>query len=127
MIKLTPTIEEIEALRTHVPPGPVVIVNLLKFRPDGGREAYARYLRAAQAASFPGVEILHAGAALRDVAAGEPWDYVIIARYPDFAAFAGVVTHPAYQLDADAHRPAALEKTIMLVTQPGSLAAFPGG
>lgn len=124
MNKLTPTIEEIEALRRTVPPGPVVIVNLLKFKPGGGRAAYARYMEAARAAAFPGVEILHAGVAVGDVAAGEDWDYVILARYPDFDAFAGAVTHPAYQIDAAAHRPDALEKTLMLVTRPESLEAF---
>lgn len=121
MAKLTPTVEEIEALRKTIPPGPVVIVNLLKFKPEGGREAYVRYLQEASRASYPGVEIVYAGNAVRDVGGGEDWDYVIIARYPDFDKFAAAVTAKEYQVDADAHRPAALEKTIMMVTQPNSI------
>ena len=121
MVKLTPTIEEIDALRKTIPRGPVVIVNLLKFKPGTGREAYRRYMAAARPASFPGVEILYAGAAWRDVGTGEDWDFVILARYPDFENFAATVTHPTYQVDAAAHRPAALEKTIMMVTQPANL------
>ena len=124
MTKLTPTIEEIEALRKTTPPGPVVIVNLLKFKPEGGREAYVRYLKEAARASYPGVEIVYAGTAVKDVGGGEDWDYVIIARYPDFTYFAEAVTAKAYQVDADSHRPAALEKTIMMVTQPASLQAY---
>lgn len=120
MIKLTPTVEEIDALRKTMPPGPVVIVNLLKFKPEGGREAYVRYMKAASKASYPGVEILYTGVARKDVGGGEDWDYVILARYPNFEEFAKAVTHPAYQIDADSHRPAALEKTIMMVTQPAS-------
>ena len=71
MVKLTPTVEEIEALRKTIPPGPVVIVNLLKFKPQGGREAYVRYLKEAGRASYPGVEIVYAGTAVRDVGGGE--------------------------------------------------------
>ena len=121
MTKLTPTLEELAALRKTIAPGPVVIVNLLKFKPDGGRAAYARYMAEASRSAYPGIEILYTGTAAKDVGGGEDWDYVIIARYPDYESFAAAVSDPSYQIDADAHRPAALEKTIMLVTQPASL------
>lgn len=124
MPKLTPTVEEIEALRHTIAPGPVVIVNLLKFKPEGGRAAYARYMQEASRCAYPGVEIIHAGAAARDMGGGEDWDYVIIARYPDYHSFAAAVSDPIYQTDADAHRPAALEKTVMLVTQPTALREY---
>lgn len=118
MNKLSPTVEEIEALRRDAAPGPVVIINLLKFKADGGREAYVRYMRTASAVSDDsGVELIYTGAAGPDVAGGEDWDYVIIARYRCFDAFADAVTHPAYRAST-VFRPDALEKTLMMVSRP---------
>ena len=69
--RLTPTAEDLERLRASVGPGPVVLVNLLKFKADGGREACQRYaaiagplFRRARA------EILYAGTAGPLVAEG---------------------------------------------------------
>ena len=61
------------------------------------------------------VEVIYSGEAVSDVGGGGDWDYVIIARYPAFENFTQAVTHPAYQGDATAHRPDALENTVMLV------------
>lgn len=124
MQKLTPTVAEIEALRATIAPGPVVIVNLLKFKAAGGRAAYARYLAEASKCAYPDMELVYAGAAFADFGAGEDWDFVIIARYPEYANFAATVSHPIYQIDAHAHRPAALEKTLMLITQPAGMMEY---
>lgn len=120
--KLTPTPAEIDALRNTVPPGPVTIVNLLKFKPgSAARAAYRRYMEGARPASNPDMDIVFAGPAMADVGGGEDWDYVIISRYRQFDDFARTVTHPAYQTDAAAHRPDALEKTVMIVSREGDL------
>ena len=67
-IKISPTVEELEQLAETVPPGPVVIINLLKFKDDpGAREAYARYMQGAAKASHPDIEILHAGSAAAEI------------------------------------------------------------
>lgn len=115
-VKLTPTPHEIEALRKTAPPGPVTIVNLLKFKPGrAGRAAYRRYLNACPAVSETKVEVIYSGNAIADVGGGADWDYVIIARHAAFDDFADTVTESGYQVDAAAHRPDALEKTVMLV------------
>jgi uncharacterized protein (DUF1330 family) len=121
MRKLSPTVEEIEALRRTVPPGPVVMVNLLKFKPDGGREAYAKYLQATTPVVPPGMRILYSGKAGADVADGEDWDFVGIAEYPSFKAFADMVVSPTYQIQAIPIRPAALEKTLLMISQPADV------
>ena len=127
MIKLTPTVEEIDALRATAPEGPVIIVNLLKLKPGAdAKAAYMAYSQATAPARDPNMEIVYAGAALKDVGGGEDWDYVIMARYLAFEDFARVVTHPAYQGEAASHRPAALERTIMLITWPMTSADFFG-
>ena len=74
MNKLSPTVEEIEALRKSAPPGPVVMVNLLKFKPDGGREAYFKYIQAATPAAPKGMRIVYSGKAGADVLKSAPED-----------------------------------------------------
>lgn len=114
--KLSPTDEEMADLAKRPPAGQIVIINLLKFKPGpGARAAYDSYMEGARGASHPQIEILHAGPALADVGMGSDWDYTIIARYPDFAAFASVVTSPVWRA-ADKHREQALERTVMIVT-----------
>jgi hypothetical protein len=111
MRKLSPTIEEIEALRKTMPPGPVVMVNLLKFKPDGGRDAYAKYMQAATPAAPAGMRVVYSGKAGTDMAAGEDWDFVILAEYASFDSFANFITGRIYQEQAIPRRPEALEKT----------------
>ena len=126
MSKLSPTVEEIEVMRKEVPLGPVVMVNLVKFKPGGGKAAYGEYIKAtsgAAAQSGANIEILYAGRAGKDVAAGEQWDIVILARYPSFDSFADFVTHPIYQNEAIPFRTAGLEKALFMVSQPLDLVA----
>ncbi|MBV9994784.1 MAG: hypothetical protein JO127_06190 [Caulobacteraceae bacterium] len=122
MPRLTPDPVEIERLRKSAPAGPVLIVNLLKFKPGPeGRAAYQRYLDASRQVPSA-AEVIHSGPAFADVCDGaETWDHVIIARHPTFEAFAATVTHPDWQGSAASHRPEALERTIMLVTSAGPL------
>ena len=117
MKKLSPTVEEIEALRKTMPPGPVVMVNLLKFKPDGGREAYFKYIQAATPAATEGMRVVYSGKAGVDIADGEDWDFVILVEYPSFDAFADMATGPIYQNQAIPFRPAALKKTLFMVSQ----------
>ena len=70
--RLTPTPADLERLRVSVEPGPVVMVNLLKFKADGGREAYQRYTAIAGPLFLrAGAEIVYAGTAGPLVAAGQ--------------------------------------------------------
>lgn len=121
MSKLGPTPEEIEAMRSRAPDGPVTIVNLLRMQPgDDGRAAYGRYLRDARSSAHPDVEVLHAGPVFHDFGAGDDWDYVIIARYQRFDDFAATVGSDAWQ-HAARHRTAALQATLMIVSPVGDL------
>ena len=124
MRKLTPTAEELAALRRNSPSGPLVAVNLLKFKPDGGRAAYSRYMEAASAALPVGVKVLHVGTAGPDFGGGEDWDFVIIAEYPSADSFADFVTSQRYREHALPLRPQALERTVWLVSYPATLDAI---
>jgi hypothetical protein len=124
MTKLTPTIEEIEALRKTTPPGPVVIVNLLKFKPEGGREAYARYMSEASRSSYPGVEIIYAGPPSRMWAAARTGTSSS-SRATRISSISPKPSRRRLTRWMPTHTaPAALEKTIMMVTQPASLQEY---
>ena len=93
--------------------GPVVMVNLLRFKAasadgDGsGWDAYLRYSRGISALMRGvGATILWAGnvegAAYGDLG-DRPWDFVVLVRYPSRAAFLEMVTSAPYA-EANHHR-----------------------
>jgi uncharacterized protein (DUF1330 family) len=119
--RLTPTPDDLERLRVSVDPGPVVLVNLLKFRADGGREAYQRYgAIAGPLFRRAGAEIIYAGTAGPLVAEGQDWDEVILARFDSIDRFIEMAGDPRYQTEARHEREAALERTLWMVSQPSA-------
>ncbi|HWE32244.1 MAG TPA: DUF1330 domain-containing protein [Solirubrobacteraceae bacterium] len=113
-----PTEEQITQLAGTTNDGPIVMLNLLRFkqRADGidegisGAEAYARYSAA--------VEPFLAGVGGRLLSAIRPsqsvigppdseWDLVLLVQYPSRAKFLEMATNPEY-LKIHAHRDAAL-------------------
>jgi len=131
----------IAAMQEAGPPGPIVMVNLLRFReraqyPDGrdahlsGREAYARY-GAAVVGLLPrfGGRVLFAGD-VSFLALGRVerlWHEVALAEYPDRAALWAMSTSPECQ-EIAVHRAAGLEGQLNIETTyaapfgPGSFA-----
>ncbi|HWH14216.1 MAG TPA: DUF1330 domain-containing protein [Miltoncostaeaceae bacterium] len=102
------------------PGGPVVMLNLLRFRPDGGREVYARYLAAFRERAAPhGAEVVYLGEGGTAVVAedGQAWDAVLLVRYPDRQAFSAMVRDPAYQ-EVTSLRSGALTEAVLQATTP---------
>ncbi len=92
-----PTPEQMQQFLA-LPENPVVMVNLLKFKPDGGAEAYARY----GAAVTPllekvGGKSLFAGRAAMCLVGDAEWDMVALAQYPKPQALIEMVSSPEYQ------------------------------
>lgn len=96
-----------EFVRSLRDDGPVVMVNLVRFRErslddqGSGWDAYSRYSEA----DMPllkkvGGTILWAGhvegAALGHFREGEQWDWVVLAQYPSRVAFLSMMTSPEY-------------------------------
>ncbi|MBY0511171.1 MAG: DUF1330 domain-containing protein [Rhodospirillaceae bacterium] len=129
---IDPTAEQVRALRDKGPEGPIVMVNLLKFRevarypehsgvaPCSGQEAYARY----QAAFTETVGDVSAAKVLYDgpvnqVFIGVPggrdtdWDKVLVVQYPSRRHFLAMMADERYR-DALMHRYAGLERTVLL-------------
>lgn len=94
---------------------PLVMLNLLRFQPEGGRERYfGHYLPAFRAIAarhaFHDIAPIWKGEVCTIFAgpAEETWDAVLLVRYPSLAAFRTIVDSEAYRSDAAPHREAAL-------------------
>ncbi|MET1073302.1 MAG: DUF1330 domain-containing protein [Umezawaea sp.] len=115
------TDRDLDLLLAEDPGGPVVMLNLLRFRPDGGRERYQEYVDALGdgVAARYGLEIQYIGDGGRALVAaeGQAWDMVALVRYPSRASFVAMVRDPAYQ--AVAHlRTEALVEGVLQPTVP---------
>ena len=106
--------------------GPVVMVNLVRFRErsldgDGsGWDAYSRYSKAGMPLlKKVGGTVLWAGhsegAALGDQG-GKRWDWVVLVLYPSPAAFLEMVTSPEYAA-INADRENGVEDHLILATK----------
>jgi uncharacterized protein (DUF1330 family) len=132
---LDPTKETFARFRESDRPGPIHMLNLVKFRakaayPDGrdatGAEAYKSYARE----SGPVFRALGG----RQVWIGSPelmligpqdceqWDIAFIAEYPSVQAFVDMLRDPVYR-EAVKHRQAAVADSRLLRLQPGEAGA----
>jgi uncharacterized protein (DUF1330 family) len=116
---ITPNVDQFQALVAAQDEGPVVMLNLLKFKP-GGEESYLRYGDAAKdMIEQRGGRLVWSGRA-EQVLIGDPaadWDVVALVEYPSRSAFIEMVSSPEY-LQAHADRETALERTVVLACSP---------
>jgi uncharacterized protein (DUF1330 family) len=102
------------------PGGPVVMLNLLRFKPDGGRERYQEYVEHFRRTASPfGAEVVYVGDGSTAVVAepGQAWDAVLLVRYPSRQAFTDMIRDPAYQ-EGTHLRSEALEEAVLQATVP---------
>jgi uncharacterized protein (DUF1330 family) len=119
MSAIRPNREQFAALAASTDTGPVVMLNLLKFKAkatgeDGsGEDAYKRYGdEAVKLVEEQGGRILWQGRA-DQILIGDPardWDSVVLVEYPSRKAFIDMVSKPKYE-EAHEHREAGLERT----------------
>ncbi|MET0936183.1 MAG: DUF1330 domain-containing protein [Luteibacter sp.] len=99
MVSLSPV--AIDAFLAENDDSPVVMLNLIRFEPEGGRERYLEYLAMARPilARF-GARILFGGDGLPVLTEGQaqPWDAVVLVQYPRRSAFRDMVGDPEYQV-----------------------------
>ena len=111
-----PSADQIRAIRDMNLDGPIVMLNLLRFAPDGGAEAYQRYGEAA--APFlgkTGASIRYLGNVMATVIGDESWDEIILVEYPSVAAFLQMTGDPDYPSEL---RAGALSDSRLYCTQP---------
>ena len=125
MSNLEPTPEQFAALAARPGDEPVVMVNLLKFRADGGRASYARYAQeVAPHLQRVGGIVRYAGSAPTQVIGdGESpwWDAILVVEYPSPAAFIDMVTNEEY-LKVHEYRAAALDRGDLIATSTWTMA-----
>lgn len=110
---LMPTPEQIQDFM-KLPDGPVVMVNLLKFKADGGAEEYAKYgAGVGPILKSLGAEIIFAGEVKTALLGGATWDAVGLVRYPNKTTLLKMSQSPEYQA-IHHHREAGLEGQINL-------------
>ena len=126
---IDPIADQVRSLRDNGRDGPVVMLNLLKFRDraiyeDGeaisGAEAYARYQHAftVTVGTISQAQVLFDGPVEQVFIgmAGTPetdWDKVLIVRYPTRGHFLAMMADPDYRA-ALRHRYAGLARTVLL-------------
>ena len=78
--------------------GPVYMLNLLEFRPDGGAERYAEYGEAvAPLLTRAGGEPIFAGRPSESLIGEGDWDLMVLVSYPTRRAFLEMISSPDYQ------------------------------
>ena len=94
---MRPTPEQLQQF-LKLPDGPIVMVNLLKFKPDGGREEYQKYgLKILPILKKIGARILFSGEAKVCLVGNGDWDQIALVEYPDKTALPKMVQSPEYQ------------------------------
>jgi uncharacterized protein (DUF1330 family) len=116
---LEPKPEQFAALAARPADEPVVMLNLLKFRADGGRQSYLRYTQeVVPHMQRVGGTVRYAGALPGQVIGeGEKpwWDAIIVVEYPSPAAFLDMVSNEEY-LNVHEHRAAGLDRGDLIAT-----------
>jgi uncharacterized protein (DUF1330 family) len=111
---------DLKRLLAEDPGGPVVMVNLLRFAPEG-RPSYEKYARHLVETFLPryGGEVIYAGSGSTVLVAdqGQAWDAVLLIRYPTRLAFSRMVADPEYQR-VTGLRTRALVEAVLQATVP---------
>jgi len=120
-LAVDPTGTDLKRLLAEDPGGPVVMLNLLRFAPDGGRKQYAAYLahfRTSSAAYGARVLCLSEGSTS---VVGERWDALLVVEYPSRQHFSDMLRDPAYRSGTHL-RTGALTEAVLQATTPWDLA-----
>ncbi len=126
MSSIVPNPEQFQKFAADPTPGPVVMLNLLKFRAraegeaGSGADAYARYGEAVtEMLAARGARVLFTGRPTQVLVGHEAnhWDAIALVEYPSRTAFLEMVTSAEYQ-KAHAHREAGLERTALIACAP---------
>lgn len=74
------------------------MLNLLKFRPDGGRERFGEYMaESAPCTGRAGARLVYAGECGEMVIGNEDWDLLVVVEYPTAGAFTSMIRSDEYQ------------------------------
>ena len=112
--------DQFKALAHNSNQEPFVMLNLLKFKKEGGREAYFRYIKE----SGPYVE----GVSAKVIYFGKPkeilqgtgeWDILMLVQYPSRKAFLTMANDPGY-IKVHENREDGVEHAVLYATDPAT-------
>jgi uncharacterized protein (DUF1330 family) len=107
--------------------GPVYMLNLLEFLPDGGAERYAEYGTAvAPMLEKAGGRPVFAGRPAEHLIGEGSWDMVLVVSYPTRQAFIDMVSSPDYQ-EIEHLRSESLRRSELRAMDAIEAAELPGG
>jgi len=99
--------------------GPVVMLNLLRFKGEQGRSSYESYSEhVTPRLAAAGGTVLYAGECSTSLVApeGPQWDMILLVRYPSRSAFLEMVKDPGYQ-EITHLRSDGLDAAVLLATR----------
>src|SRR3954467_5023872 len=94
------TEEQLDRYLEEDPGGPVAMLNLLRFKPEGGEERYFEYAAAiAEVGERAGLRRVYIGRGAGALVAGggQEGDMVAISQHPSRQGFADMIRSPEYQ------------------------------
>jgi uncharacterized protein (DUF1330 family) len=127
-IALYPSPEQIQTLLTGPADGPIVMLNLLRFKPTGdapdddvsGEEAYQRYVQPmVEFITSKGARVIWSGRVASQVigTGAEGFHMVGLVEYPSRAVFVQIATDPHVQ-EIGVHRAAGLDGQWLIAATP---------
>ena len=118
MSDIHPHPDAIQAMANNPASGPVVMLNLLKFKRGGGSKAYARYSNAFQEVlERSGGRFLYLGRGAELLVGQASWDAVALVEYPSRKVFLEIIASPEYEA-LSVFRDEGLERTVLYATDP---------
>jgi uncharacterized protein (DUF1330 family) len=118
-LPVDPTGQDLKHFLADDPGGPVVMLNLLRFK-EGGRAGYEDYARRIQPfLDELSAEVVFVGDLSTVLVAPDThkWDTMLIVRYPSRQAFSSMVANPNYQ-EITHLRTEALEEAVLQAAIP---------
>lgn len=117
---MQPTPAQMQAFVALPDDGPIVMLNLLKFKPDGGQAEYLKYSALVQPMVVKqGGKVLFVGRAHFCLIGDVTWDAVALVQYPSKQAFIAMTSSAGYQA-IHHHRDAGLEGQVLYALQQGA-------
>jgi uncharacterized protein (DUF1330 family) len=108
-----PNIGQFNELLKNPNDRPVVMLNLLKFKPEGGLASYGLYVKETEKfLTEVGGKVIFLGKAKELLIGHEAWDVLMLVKYPSRKAFLSMVNNPDY-LEIHKYRAAAIERSVL--------------
>jgi len=95
---INPSNQQLEALGQMPDNGPFVMINLLKFKSDGGSGKYGQYSRRViPILERIGARVIYYGKGVMTFIGDDTWDKFLLVEYPSKASFVTMLSDREYQ------------------------------